>query len=226
MSRASSIALAAGAVALFGAAAGLTQSTRAVADSTNKVQPVTVENTSVPVSVLNTSVPVSAADPSAVTLRPDPAVVNGFSGSIVGGKTALVVQEANNGQHPFEESVNFSIADTIIVGVGFSNPIPVGKRAVIESVSVFVDVPQGQQVVTSAITTRTFDLAGTPHGAGISTMPTRVATVGTTDDYAGTLAVHKYAEPGTQIGALVERDSGSGVANCSFVIVGYLVDAP
>jgi hypothetical protein len=221
MSRAGSIALAAGAVVLFGAAVGLTQANRAVADNTaittTKVQTV---------SIVNPIIPVNAAGPSAVTLQADPAVANTFAGSIVGGKTALVVQEANNAQHPYTQSAFLSFpASGPISGETFTPDIPAGKRLVIETVSVHATVPPGQHFDQVLVITR--DLSGFDV-ANVGLVPVKTATSsdGTVDHYFLTQPLRLYAEPGTPLRFIAERDANTGQAAIFIQFVGYLVDAP
>jgi hypothetical protein len=226
MSRPSSIALAAGAVALFVAAVEVTQSRRAVADSTTKPQPVSVVNPSVAVSVTNASVPVSAADPSAATLRADAATAS-FGGSIVGGKTALVVQEANNAQHPFHEGGQVIIPAGETFQMSTTNNVPAGKRAVIETVSVFVAIPVGQNLQHAWITTLSVDFNGNPSNdtTYLIPVPTGVPFNGL-QTYKATQALRLYAEPGAPVTLHLERDANTDVASASFFLTGYLVDTP
>jgi hypothetical protein len=217
MSRAGSIALAAGAVALFGAAAGLTQANRAIADATVKIQSVVVANP---------SVPVNAAGPSAVTLQADPAVTSVFAGSIVGGKTALVVQEANNAQHPFMEGTTVVLAPGVDTGTTFTSFVPPGKRAVIESVSVFAQIPTGEQIFQSDWGVFSLDLANNQVAFARPIFPTLNTAIPNFDFYSATETVRAYAEPNTPLIATAQRIQTTGQATFNFLFVGYLVDVP
>jgi hypothetical protein len=216
MSRAGSIALAAGAVALFGAAVGLTQSNRAAAENTPKPQPV---------SVVNPSLLVSATSPSAVTLQADAAVTNGFSGSVVGGKTALVVQEANNAQHPFLETLDFAFAS----GDDFTRAslqVPAGKRAVIETFSVIAGLPSGQHLVSAYVTSTGPGLDGNVHPCNVWLAPVRTGVAAGNDIFIATQAMHMYGEPGTTLTLNCIRDASTNGAGINATVTGYLVDTP
>jgi hypothetical protein len=217
MSRAASIGLAAGAVALFGAAAGITQANRVIADVVAKIQQV---------SVVNPSVPVNAADSSAATLRADPAVANVFGGSIVGGKTAMVVQDANNAQHPFMEEATITMASGVESGTTFTSNVPAGKRAVIESVSVFAQIPTGEQIFQSDWSVFSINFANNQVALARPIFPTFNTSIPNFDFYSATETVRAYAEANTPLVATAQRIQTTGQATFNFIFVGYLVDAP
>lgn len=196
---------------------------------------VNVENTP---SVSVVSMP--AADPSQVViLQPDPPAtppIGGgptYAGSTASGKTALVVQNANDAQQPFGMTITMQPQGSPTFMGAVVLTVPAHKRAVIERIGMGAAVPMGQQPSMDV----SFGSAlppGSPVGALSPTeafVPSRLpSAVPGLDGYWSAESVRYYVEPGSNVYAYVmwptAAPSGSPEPSGTVTISGYFVDAP
>ncbi len=179
------------------------------------------------------------ADPSqVVTLQSEspgtlpPGGGPAYGGSTTSGKTALVVQNANEAQQPFGVTIPFQPQGSPTGMAVILFTVPAHKRAVVERIAVTAGIPTGQQPSFTVF----FGAAlppGSPAGALEATeqlIPSRLTTgLFGLDGYAAAQSVRYYIEPGANVFVLVQWQTQapsdvfpSGTATAS----GYFVDAP
>jgi hypothetical protein len=131
----------------------------------------------------------------------------------------IFVQDVDNpARQPFQQKMNFNLAD------GFSEvcmpiaTVPAGKRLVIEYVSAKVNIPGGQKLRALNVFT---NLNGDFAYHFLVPTPT-----GAFNEYVAGQQVRLYADPNTQVNICASRDTGDGIAPVQATISGYLVDLP
>lgn len=134
----------------------------------------------------------------------------------------LKVRDADNGQQPFQRSAPLSLSVGTSLSFLGAFAVPAGKRLVIESVSVRVDL----------------DSADSPDSIGLQTTAAGfnnlhyilVSKQGSSSNgrstYVGTHSFRVYADPETVIGLLVARNNSGATAIATLTVSGYLVDVP
>jgi hypothetical protein len=131
---------------------------------------------------------------------------------------ALVRDVDRPGAQPFKAILTSSFND----GFANTNPantvtVPIGKRLVIEFVTVYITLPSGQSALLCRLdTTGGFNEYFTLTAAGND-----VAAKAT---FVGTHRAFVILEPGAQIEAFANRNSGTGSGTLTATISGYLVD--
>jgi len=98
--------------------------------------------------------------------------------------------------------------------------VPAAKRLVIETVSVLITLPSGQNYDSVSIAT---SVGG--EVVNYSLFPGLIPQSGSAMLYGITQPLKIYADPGTQVVAAIIRPIASGVGSLDVVISGYLVDA-
>ncbi|HSP16677.1 MAG TPA: hypothetical protein VLV78_18165 [Thermoanaerobaculia bacterium] len=99
--------------------------------------------------------------------------------------------------------------------------VPVGKRLVIEFVSMSGQVPPGQHVELFHITTSAGPFGGATHDFLVNPQPD--AVIGDAL-FRASQQVRLYADPGTTVTATFRRNSSAGLTTYGATISGYLVD--
>jgi len=171
------------------------------------------------------------ADPSQTVGVSAAPAGGGFGGSNVGGKTAIVVKNADDAQRPFAEECLISQPAAGGVSLQFgltTDAIPPGKRAVIEYASANCTLTHGQLI--------TLEISGlSPSWQSpqvlwtLDLVPTLLSAPNASDPfenvYVAGQPVRAYLEPQTQLEChmLVAAPEG---AFCSVTVTGYLVDTP
>jgi hypothetical protein len=113
---------------------------------------------------------------------------------------------------PFQEQIIVSL-DAGIANGGDFKTVPLGKRAVIEHVSVFAEPPaatRAQYFITSTI--------GGP--SAFREVPIFTALIGT-GAVVGSHPIRAYADPQTEFGAVIRRIDTSQRVMASFVLAGH-----
>ena len=98
--------------------------------------------------------------------------------------------------------------------------VPAGKRLVIETVSLLIFLPSGQNFDSVSIAT---SVGG--QTVNYSLFPSPIPQSGTVSLYGVTQPLKIYADAGTQVVAAILRPIASGDGTLNLVISGYLVDA-
>jgi hypothetical protein len=131
----------------------------------------------------------------------------------------VFIQDVDNpARQPFQQKLNFNIAD------GFSEvcmpiaTVPAGKRLIIEYVSARVTIPGGHKLRALNVFTH---LNGDFAYHHLVPTPTNVF-----NEYVVGQTVRLYADPNTQVNICAARDNGDGIAPVLATISGYLVDLP
>jgi hypothetical protein len=117
---------------------------------------------------------------------------------------------------PFQEQF-VVVLDAGVANGGDFKTVPLGKRAVIEHVSVFAEPPAAlpaQYFITSTI-------GGT---SAFREVPIVTAQTGT-GAVVGSHPIRAYADPQTQFGGVIRRFDTSQRLGASFVLAGYYVSA-
>jgi hypothetical protein len=98
--------------------------------------------------------------------------------------------------------------------------VPVGKRLTIETVSLLINLPLGQNLDSLTIATSV-------NGQLIyySLFPVPIPQSGSSSFYGITQPFKIYADAGTQVSAQIHRPSGLGDGGFNLALSGYLVDA-
>jgi hypothetical protein len=157
-----------------------------------------------------------------------------YAGSNMGGKTALVVKNADEGQRPFSEFCQIQLNGSQTSGSAVSqDTVPAGKRAVIEHASANCSVAYGQ-VMAIQIGGTTPAWGGPNYQFYHELAPHLVASnaqQGVTNVYAASQPLRAYIEPGSPLNCYAAVDlSVANVTgestNCVVNVTGYLVDVP
>jgi hypothetical protein len=101
--------------------------------------------------------------------------------------------------------------------------VPAGKRLVIEFISATGQVPAGQHVVAWQINTIAPPFGGAVHDLLVHEQP---AFVNGDALFRASQQVRLYANPGSEVRALLTRDDSVGQGQFTVTISGYLVDVP
>ncbi|HTI41629.1 MAG TPA: hypothetical protein VL693_07365 [Vicinamibacterales bacterium] len=102
-------------------------------------------------------------------------------------------------------------------GIAFT--VPSGKRLVIEFVSMFAQIPQGQNIVFGRVdTTGQFIYLPMTHTGTFTQAGEQV------EGFVGSQRMFVVLEPGTQVDPTAARDSGSGSGLFQVQIAGYYVN--
>jgi hypothetical protein len=137
--------------------------------------------------------------------------------------TAAAIQATSPALQPFAQALSASFSNNP-GGISATLNVPAGKRLVIETASLLVNLPVGQFI--DAFTIRT-SVGG--QLADYSLFPNSVPSGGANLSAFGiTQPLKIYADPGTLVTAtLVRGESAGGALNTGFYVVisGYLVDA-
>jgi hypothetical protein len=173
------------------------------------------------------------ADPSQTApLAPAPASSAGYTGALTGGKKALVVQSATDGQEPFAVTVSFNCGPGPFGCPGTSalfGHVPAQKRAVIEHINAYIHVGTGDHPLAQ-VTFSAPDMNGT---VGLPTNEYLPLTLTTTspvlgDQYIASIPTRLYAESPQSVFAAVGDAYGEVLSGMTavFTLTGYLVDTP
>jgi hypothetical protein len=201
--RRGAIAITAINVAILLAAVGFGNVGRAAAA---KIQSVLVANGPAhPVAVAGTV----RINPAANTVR-----VAGLSTSPVW------VRDVNAGGQPFQTQVTVSLPAGA-AGAGGSFPSPLSKRLVIETVSAIGQLPPGQHIADAHLVVKTNGVSG-----NYAIVPVEEGHFpgGSAIDLGVTQTLKVYADTGSTPGFTVYRTDGTGSAELTFEVSGYLVD--
>jgi hypothetical protein len=98
--------------------------------------------------------------------------------------------------------------------------VPAGKRWVIESISIAVQVPSGQPLLEAYVTRVT---AGVPSYVYVPMSAQGTYSGNGLTYYTGALAYRLYADPGTSVGVTAFRGTPTGTAYIQGELSGYLV---
>lgn len=133
----------------------------------------------------------------------------------------LPVRDADPARQPFQNSAS----DTQEPGTNGSlitiATVPVGKRLVIEFLSASAQMPPGQHLVVCQINTIAPPFGGLTHELLINEQPNFVNGDAL---FRASQQVRLYADPGSNVRALMTRDSSAGQALFLATLSGYLVD--
>jgi hypothetical protein len=127
------------------------------------------------------------------------------------------VRDVDNGQQPVIVQGAFGIGTGQFNGSGSLLTVPAGKRLVIETVSIFFGIPQGQFLEQLAL------------GAGFHSFqltPPRKGTSTGTDYYGGTFAFRTYFDPGAKVTVSAVRSANSGSTIINVTMSGYYINVP
>jgi len=174
------------------------------------------------VNVVNTPLPVQGTVnignfPGSSTVTGSVTIANPATNPV------LVRDVDNPARHPFQQNLDVSFP----AGVRFVDKtidVPVGKRLVVEYVSITACLPAGQKLTTAEI--RTAATGGNPFVAMI-VIPGSTACAELFDGFTASQMVRFYKDAG--MGGLVVsvgRNVGTDIGSVDSTIVGYLVDLP
>jgi hypothetical protein len=128
------------------------------------------------------------------------------------------VRDVDNGRQPVILSGSFSMVPGQDFGSRVLLTVPAGKRLVVETVSVSLNIPQGQFL-------HHLTLTGNHHAFELT--PTRLGTDAAQDWYSGTFAFRAYVDPGAEVVVFGARNlNATGFTHISAVVSGYYIDVP
>jgi hypothetical protein len=198
------------------------QGTTTIAGSVSVVNPITGS-----VSVTN---PITGSVSITNPITGSVSVTNPITGSVsitnvptvhINNTAASAVPVVNiNDFQPFQTSVGATEIGTNVTTLPVTT-VPAGKRLVIEFVSMSGQVPPGEHVELFQLNTIAGPVGGATHDFLVNPQPDAVigdALFRTSE------AVKIYANPGSQVSALIRRNSTAGTAFYAVTISGYLVD--
>jgi hypothetical protein len=135
----------------------------------------------------------------------------------------LPVRDADPARQPFQNWASDTQADGTNGSTITIATVPAGKRLVIEFLSAVAQMPAGQHLVVCQINTIAPPFGGLTHELLINQQP---AFVNGDALFRASQQVRLYADPGSQVRALMTRDSSQGQALFLATLSGYLVDVP
>jgi hypothetical protein len=103
--------------------------------------------------------------------------------------------------------------------------VPAGKRLVIQSLSLFGDIPTGETLTRLAILTFTTTSAGLQEDE-YDLVPVLTGTVGNTDHYRLSQELTAYSDQNQGVTVSATRPTSSSEVQFHFTVSGYLVDCP
>ncbi len=150
---------------------------------------------------------------------PGQALAQNVASVIVANTAAnpVPVRDVDNGQQPVIVAGSFAIATGQNSASRLLLTVPAGKRLVVETVSISLDIPQGQFLEKLTLT-------GNHHAFELA--PTRLGTNAGVDWYGGTFAFRTYVDPGAEVIVFGYRNVTSGTTVISAVMSGYYIDVP
>ena len=222
---------------LSGVAVLIVADVGAVMAQASKDRDVVIVNTSAqPVPTTVQTLPsisgsVSITNTPTVNLQPGATVGISPAGNVVRVGGVVSVSDADNpARQPAEVLIatGFTSGSLVITpngcifvsGTCIGGTVPPGKRLVIESAGADVRLPSGQKALVSVFIGRT--TGGISHPIPV----TGHGTFAGQDVFHGSQALRMYADPGTTISAVVQRDSSSGDGSATVTFSGYFVDIP
>ena len=192
----------------------------AAADGWGYGVPVTVVNTpSQPVPVVQQgTATVSGNVNAAITNTPNVNVINTPTVTLAPG--ASVRNADNPANQPLAATNGLTLPSGIASGSVTLTTVPAGKRLVIEYVALTANVPSGQILTLSVVTT-------VLNSSGSTDFPLAVVSQGS-DGFKNYFAVSQlvrlYADAGTDVTATCNRSATTIAGTCTFAISGYFVD--
>jgi hypothetical protein len=145
------------------------------------------------------------------------------AGSVTVGNAAGSPVPVRDVDRQSKQNFSWSWAVSIAPGNEFAPPlefsVPAGKVLVIETVSMKVELPAGQNLRAAFAT----------FSGGVASefyLPLVAGDFGGFRRHQGTFPVRVHADPGVRVWTLVHRDSDVGGGAAWFNVAGYLVDAP
>ena len=148
--------------------------------------------------------------------------VNLFTGQAKAQFSSPIHDVDNAARQPVQFGAEVIFTDTDF-SASFSGTftVPAGKRLVIESVDGQISVPTGEQFLAKIFTTA----SGVASGHALPF--TSKVNFGSFDVYATAVSTRFYADPGTKVFYLVDRNSGAGGSGPTEIeFSGYLVNLP
>ena len=127
------------------------------------------------------------------------------------------VRDVDNGRQPVILDGSFAIDSGQNVGGRTLLTVPAGKRLVIETVSVSLNLPQGQFLESLSLTVN-------HHPFQLS--PAYLGTTAGHDWYGGTLAFRVYVDSGADVSVGGYRNETTGITVIAPTVSGYYVDIP
>ena len=160
---------------------------------------------------------VSISNTPTVNLGPSSTVQLAYTPS-----NPLPVRDADPARQPFQNSASATQDEGTNGSTITIATVPAGKRLVIEFLSAVAQMPPGQHLVVCQINTIAPPFGGLTHELLINEQP---AFVNGDALFRASQQVRLYANPGSQVRALMTRDSSAGQALFLATLSGYLVDA-
>jgi hypothetical protein len=170
------------------------------------------------VQAVNTSLVqvVNTASSPVPTISVGVATVSGTVG-VSGTVATRSVDE--HARQPFQKSYFLAVTDGNFVASDASLTVPAGKRLVVQQVSAAIGIPIGQLPSIA--------LGGQLQGQGsqVFALPVKLGQANqTTDQWLVSSPVLFYADLGSPVAITLGRNIGSGFAEASVTISGYLID--
>ena len=128
---------------------------------------------------------------------------------------------------PFTDEIPFIIATNETQKFSDANPVPAGKRLIVEHVSVICDLPVGQRLSFAGTGSGN---PGASYSAALIMVPVHIgdiSVVGTAKSrIIATQSIRMYIDAGKVFKVAVLRSASTGSGDCGFVIAGFLVNVP